>query len=168
MSHSHSLNTSKRGSWMYNTVFFFHILGVLAFVSGIVVAGVAFESARRKAEPSEVATLLGLSRVGVLLVAVGTLLAGGCGLWLVDLGRWHYGSFWVSASIGLFIAALAIGGLGGQRPKQARQLAARLSAEGAAVSPQLRALLDDRRALWQNYVSLLLVLAIIALMVFKP
>lgn len=153
---------------MYNVAFFLHILGVLSFVSGIVVAGVAFESARRRAHPAEVATLLGLSRIGVLLVAVGTLLAGVFGLWLVHLGRWHYGSFWVSCSIALFVAALALGAAGGQRPKRARQLAVRLAADGTPVSAELRALLDSRAAQLQNYASLLLVLAIIALMCFKP
>lgn len=153
---------------VYKVAFFFHILGVLAFVSGVVVAGVAFESARRREQPGEVATLLGLSRVGVLLVAVGTVLTGGFGLWLVHLGRWHYSSFWVSCSIALFVAALALGGIGGQRPKRARQLAVRLASENAPLSDELRALLDDPAALWQNYGSLLLVLAIIAVMCFKP
>lgn len=153
---------------MYNVVFFLHILGVLAFVSGIVVAGVAFESARRRQDPAEVATLLGLSRVGVLLVAVGTVLAGAFGLWLVHLGNWHYGSFWVDASVVLFVVTLALGGIGGQRPKRARMLASELAAEHAPMSAELRGLLDDRAMLAQNYVSLLLVLAIIAVMCFKP
>lgn len=153
---------------MYNVAFFFHMLGVLLFVSGIVVAGVAFESARRRALPAEVATLLGLSRIGVLLVAVGTLLAGAFGLWLVHLGHWHYGSFWVDSSIVLFVVTLALGGIGGQRPKRARKLAAQLAAADAPISAELRALLNDRAALAQNYVALLLVLAIVALMCFKP
>jgi uncharacterized membrane protein len=153
---------------MYDVVFFFHILGVLAFFSGIVIAGMAFEVARRRQQPAEVATLLSLSRIGVLLVAPGTVLAGGCGLWLVHLGHWHYGSFWVSASIAMFVAALALGGAGGQRPKRARLLAAQLAADGKPPSDELRFLLNDRAAQLQNYGSLLLVLAIVAFMCFKP
>src|SRR5579875_3932780 len=103
---------------MYNVAFFFHILGVLLFVSGIVVAGVPFETARRRQRPAEVAILLGLSRVGVLLVAAGTVLTGVFGLWLVHLGHWRFSSFWVSGSIVLFLVVLALGGIGGQRPKQ--------------------------------------------------
>jgi len=153
---------------MYDVAFFFHILGVLCFVSGAVVAGVAFESARRQDRPGDVATLLGLSRIGVLLLAVGTILTAVFGLWLVHLGKCHYGSFWVSCSIALFVIALALGGAGGQRPKRARQLAARLAADGVPLSDELRGLLNDRAAQAQNYASLLLILAIIALMCFKP
>jgi uncharacterized membrane protein len=153
---------------MYNVIFFFHILGVLSFVSGAVVAGVAFESARGRERPGDVAVLLGLSRIGVMLLGAGTLLKGAFGLWLVHLGKWHYSSFWVSCSIVLFLAALALGGIGGQRPKRARQLAVRLAADGSPVSEELRGLLNDRAAQVQNYGSFLLILAIIALMCFKP
>lgn len=153
---------------MYSVAFFFHILGVLSFVSGAVVAGVAFETARRREQPAEVATLLGLSRIGVLLLGPGTVVTGAFGLWLVHLGRWHYGSFWVSCSIALFVVALALGGAGGQRPKQARELAARLAAEGSGMTEELRGLLDNPVAQFQNYGSLLVILAVIALMCFKP
>jgi hypothetical protein len=50
----------------------------------MIVAGVAFETARRRQTPAEIALLLGVSRIGVLLVGVGALLVLGFGLWLVD------------------------------------------------------------------------------------
>ena len=68
----------------------------------------------------------------------------------------------------LFVLALALGGRGGQRPRQARLLAARLATERVPMTEELTALLNDRSALLNNYASLLLVLAIIAVMVFKP
>ena len=86
----------------------------------------------------------------------------------MDLGRWGYGSGWVDASIGMIVVALALGGLGGQRPKQARRLASQLAEQNAPVNDELRALLDDRFSLAENYVSLLLILVIVAFMVFKP
>ncbi len=49
---------------------FFHLVGVFLLVAGLAVAGVAFEAARRRRSPAEVALLLGLTRIGVLLVAV--------------------------------------------------------------------------------------------------
>ena len=153
---------------MYNVAFFFHIIGAILLISGIVLAGVAFETARRRRGPGEIALLLSLTRAGVVLVAVGSLLAGGFGLWLVHLGRWGYGTGWVDASIVLYLVALALGGFGGQRPKQARLLAARLARDDKPASAELRALLDDRASLAANYVSLALMVAIIALMCFKP
>jgi len=149
-------------------VLFFHLLGVLVFAAGIVVAGVAFESARRRDLPAEISLLLGLARVGAALVLFGGLLLLVCGLWLVELEDVGFGAAWIDAAIALFAVALILGALGGQRPKQARGLAARLARENRKVDAELRALLDDRLSLAANYGSAALVLAILALMVFKP
>jgi len=153
---------------MEDTVLFFHLLGVLLFAAGIVVAGLAFETALRPERPAEVALLLGLSRFGVLLVVSGGLLLLVCGLWLVDLEGIGYGAGWIDAAIALFAVALLLGGLGGQRSKQARKLATRLAAEGGHAGAELRALLDDPLSRAANYASAAIVLAILALMVFKP
>ena len=147
---------------------FFHIIGALLFVAGIVVAGVVFESARRREDPGEIALLLGLARWGVLLVGLGATLVLAFGLWLVHIEGLSYGTGWISAAIALYVVSLLLGGIGGRRPKQARQLAERLRAEGAPATPALRALLDDRVADAANYLSALAVLAIVVLMVFKP
>ena len=64
---------------------FGHILGVLAFVSGLVVASVVFEAARRRDAPADIAVLLGVARIGVLLALPGAALLLACGLWLVHL-----------------------------------------------------------------------------------
>ncbi len=164
---------------MYQVALFLHLLGALAFVAGIVLAGVAFEAARRRALPGEIVALLALARVGVLLVAVGTVLLGVFGFWLVHLGDWGYGTTWVDLSIGLFVLALVLGGLGGQRPKRARKLAVELRGRSERVSDELqehddrvsrelRALLDDPTSRVLNYASLLLVVAVLALMVWGP
>ena len=163
-------------STIYSCALLLHLLGAMAFVSGAVVAGVAFEVARRRAQPREIATLLSLSRIGVTLVGLGTVLLGIFGLWLVHLGRWGYGSGWVDGASGLFVLALVLGGLGGQRPKQARHVAGRLAAEpgagertpeGSAAQEELRRLLDDPVSRLANYASLAAVLGVLVLMVFK-
>jgi hypothetical protein len=79
----------------------------------------------------------------VVLVGIGALLTPVFGLWLVHLGNFGYGSRWVDASIALYAAALALGGIGGRRPKQARLLAAQLALHDAPTSVELRALLND-------------------------
>lgn len=153
---------------MEDAVLFLHLVGVLLFVAGIVVAGVAFESARKKDRPDEIVLLLGLTRFGVALVGLGGMLLFACGLWLVGLERIGFGTGWVAAAIVLFVVALALGGFGGQRPKQARMLATRLADRGEATTSELRSLLDDRASRAANYVSAALILAVLALMVFKP
>ncbi len=153
---------------MENVALFLHLVGAFSLVSGLLVAAVAFETARRRDSPAEIASVLGLARTGVVLVGAGALLAGVCGLWLVQLGHWGFGSGWVDAASGLFVAAMGLGGIGGQTPKRARRLAAAHAAEGRPVEAELRALLDDRGSLAVNYVSGLLIVAILVLMVWKP
>lgn len=147
---------------------YLHVLGALIFVSGVAVAGVAFESGRRRTSAAEIALLLGLSRVGVALVALGAILILACGTVLAQIEDLTLTAGWLGASLGLFILALALGAVGGQRPKQARRLAAKLAGEGSDVTSELRALLDDLLSRLANYLSLLIILAVLALMVFKP
>jgi uncharacterized membrane protein len=147
---------------------FFHLLGALLFVAGIAVAGVAFEAARRRAEPREVALLLGLTRLGALLVLAGAALVLGFGLWLVHLTHRSVHTGWIAGALVLYLIALTLGALGGQRPKRARKRATRLTEEGRPADEQLRALLDDRLSMAANYAAAAAVVAILALMVFKP
>lgn len=154
--------------WLYDTALCLHLLGAFALVSGTVLAGVAFEAARRNRSCAEIASLLGLARVGAMLVVGGILFAAGFGLWLVALGNWGYGTLWVDAAIGLLALVIVIGSIGGQRPKQARKLAGRLADEGASPNDDLRALLNDPVTITLNYFAATALLVIIVLMVTKP
>jgi uncharacterized membrane protein len=151
----------------YDLALLVHLLGVLFFFGGNLLAGVAFEAARRRSRPSEVGLLLGLARVGVLVVGGGVVFVLGGGFWLADLTD-QLGKKWLSSSLALFVAALVLGGIGGRRPKQARRLAARLAEERDEMTEELRMLLDDRLSALANYASTLLVLAILVLMVWRP
>lgn len=144
-----------------------HLLGVLLFFGGALVAGVVFEVARRRERPSEVTLLLGVTRIGALLVVVGAILVLGGGLWLADQLD-QFEESWLLASLGLFVLSLVLGALGGQRPKMARRLAAQLAREGDEMTADLRRLLDDRFSLAANYASSGLVFLILVLMVWQP
>jgi uncharacterized membrane protein len=146
---------------------YLHLLGAFVFLAGLVLAGAAFETARRRAARSEVALLLGLARGGALLAVAGAAVLAPFGLWLVHLGGFGYGSGWVDAAIATFLASLALGAYGGQAPKRARRLATAAGAGGEALESELRAALDDPRARAANYLALAFVLATITLMVFK-
>jgi uncharacterized membrane protein len=130
---------------------------------------VAFEAARRRSRPDAIALLLGLTRIGVLLVGLGSVLVLAFGLWLVDLeDELDFGTGWLSAALGLFAATLVAGAAGGRRPKRARKLAEELARDGRPETTELRGLLDDRQALVLNYLAAVMLLVILALMVFKP
>jgi uncharacterized membrane protein len=152
----------------YKLALFFHLLGAFSLIAGTVVAGVAFEAARRRRHPAEIALLLGLTRIGVALVGIGTLLVLAFGIWLVELGHWGYSTGWIAAALVLLALTVMLGAAGGQHPKQARKLAMRLDDEAAENTEELRDMLNNRMALAANYISVLLLLAIIVLMVFKP
>lgn len=152
----------------YTVALFLHLVGVLVFTAGIALAGVPFEVARRREDPAGIAVILALARIGALLAVAGAAVLLACGVWLVHLGRFGYDAFWVQAAIGLLLVAVVIGALAGQRPKRARLHATALAASGAPADAELRRLLDDRVSLAANYASGLIVLAVLALMVFKP
>jgi uncharacterized membrane protein len=144
-----------------------HLLGVLFFFGGALVAGVVFESARRRQRPSDIALLLGVTRIGAAFVAAGALMTLGAGFWLASEVE-QFGEPWLQWSLALFVAAVVLGALGGQRPKQARRLASRLADDGGDAPAELRRLLDDRVSLLLNYASTALVVAVLVLMVWQP
>jgi uncharacterized membrane protein len=147
---------------MYHVALFLHILGVLLFFSGAAIAGAASESARRRTDASEIAVVLGVARMGVALIAVGGLLILVCGFWLVHIVDATFGAAWLQAALALFIVAGALGGIGGRRPREARELAQ----QGGSVDEVLR-LLNDPWSRAANYASSLLVLAILGLMIWQ-
>ncbi len=151
----------------YNIALVLHLLGVLAFVPGIVLAGAAFESAPSVTAVRDRAAAFahpGASAAGRDRHAADRRVRA------VARAAWP-----LELRLGLgrrldrfFVAALALGGLGGQRPKQARRLAAELAEQRQPVSVELRALLDDRLSMAENYGSLPVIVVIVAFMVFKP
>jgi len=155
-------------AWLYDLALCLHLLGAFSLVSGTVVAGVGFETARRRGNCAEIALLLGVARTGAVLVVGGTVLAGSFGLWLVALGHWGYGTPWVDAAIGLLTLVIVIGSIGGQRPKQARKLAVTLAAQQLPPNEEIHVFLDDGVARALNYVAAAALIAIIVLMVVKP
>lgn len=153
----------------YQWLLGFHVLAAFLFISGAVVAGLFHSAAMRRERPSEVAALLRLTRAGVAVNGVGALASLGVGIWLVDyLPHRHIGDAWIAAALGLWIASGVPAALGGRPLRNARALAERLAAEGDAPSQELRARVADPVALFLNYLSLAMVVAILALMIWKP
>ncbi|HEU6446387.1 MAG TPA: DUF2269 family protein [Gaiellaceae bacterium] len=147
-----------------------HLSGVLLLFAGMTVAAVAQAGARRREAPGEIAALLGLTRVGVALVAAGALVIVGGGLWLIEAssGVYSLGDGWIAGSLGLLALSFVLGAIGGRRPKRARRLAAQLARDRDEPPEELRALLDDRLSDAFNYGAAIAVIAALVLMVWKP
>jgi len=91
----------------YDWLLLVHILGAFLFVSGSVVAGILAFYAMQRDKPSEIALLLRLVRPVVIVVAVGSLVALGMGIWLADYVGYGIGKGWFHAAIVLWAAGLA-------------------------------------------------------------
>lgn len=152
----------------YDWLLFLHVTGAFMVLGGAVMAGVFNVSALGRERPSEIALLFRLTRVAVTSIAVGMVLTLVFGLWLVGHVDYGWGDAWIVASLLLWVLANALGGIGGGRDKEARKLAERLAAEGDAPSAELSARLRDPLSLALNWGSGVVVIAILALMIWKP
>jgi uncharacterized membrane protein len=146
----------------------FHVLGAFLFISGAVAAGVLQTAALRRERPSEVASLLGLTRIAVAAVGVGSIVAFVFGAWLVSRLGLDWGDGWITGALVLFVVSGALGGIGGRSARHARELAERLATEGDTPSRELKSALADPKALALSYASFLAAVAILALMIWKP
>lgn len=147
---------------------FLHLLGAFAFFGGAVVAGTLQLAAIRRERPSEILVLLRLTRVGVAIVGVGALMTLGFGIGLAEHVGYGLSPAWIQAAIALWVASMALGGIGGRAARHARYLAERLATEGDEVSSELRSLVAHRPSLWASYLSSILIVAILVLMVWRP
>ena len=146
-----------------------HLTGVVFLFSGMSIAGVLHGAARRHERPSQVALLLGLTRIGVLFVAAGGVFVLIGGFWLMgESDGFSLGDGWILAGLVLLLAAFVLGWLGGQQPKRARVLAEQLVRDGDTPSVELRRLLNDPRASALNYAAAGAIFLAFVLMIWKP
>lgn len=151
-----------------HVLLFFHLLGAVCFFGGGAVAGTLQLAAIRRERPSEIAALLRSARLGVVLVGVGALLTLGFGIGLAQHEGVGLSPAWIQASLGLWVAAMALGAYGGRTARHARYLAQKLASEGDAPSTELRSLVSARVPLAASYASMACLLAILGLMVWQP
>ena len=147
---------------------FAHLVGALCFFAGAAVAGTLQLAALRRERPSEILALLRLTRVGVLLVAIGAVFTLAFGIALAEQLDYGLGPAWIRAALGLWAASVVLGALGGRTARHARYLAERLAGEGDEASPELRALVAHRPSLWLSALSGIAIVAVLVLMVWKP
>jgi uncharacterized membrane protein len=153
---------------LYQWLLVFHVTGAFLLLGGGAIAAALSLAALGRERPSEIVLLYGLIRIAVVAIMAGTALAFVFGLWLVHEAGYGYGDGWVVAAIVLLIVANAMGGIGGKRDEQTAKLARELAASGDAPSPELRARVRDPISLALSYGSGLVLIAVLALMIWKP
>jgi uncharacterized membrane protein len=146
---------------------FFHLLGAFCFFAGAAVAGTLQLGAMRREKPSEILTLLRLTRVGVVVVVGGALLTLGFGIALAEHEGYGLSPTWIQAALGLWVASVVLGAIGGRTARHARYRAEELAARDDLPDPDLSALVRHRPSLWLSYASGALLVAIVVLMVWK-
>ena len=152
----------------YQWLLVFHVTGAFLLIGGGAIAAALNLSALRRDRPSEIVLLFGLIRIAVVAIMIGTTLAFVFGLWLVHEAGYGYFDGWIVAAYVLLLAANAMGGAGGKRDERTAKLARELAASGDAPSAELQARVRDPISLALSYGSGLLLVALLAIMVWKP
>jgi uncharacterized membrane protein len=152
----------------YRFLLFFHLVGAFCFFAGGAVAATLQVGALRRERPSEILTLLRLTRVGVLLVLAGAVLTLVFGIALAHHDGFGLTPAWIRAALGLWLAAIALGAAGGRTARRARYRAEELAAGADEPDAELRALVAHRPSLLLSWLSGALLLVILVLMVWRP
>jgi uncharacterized membrane protein len=153
----------------YHWLLVFHVVGAFMVLGGAVMGGIFNVAALRRERPSEIAVLLGLTRLAVTSITAGMVVALVFGLWLVaNLDFVGWGDAWVIIALILWFVASALGGIGGKRERRTRELAEQLAAQGDEPSADLRAMQRDPVTLALSWGSGVVVLVILILMIWKP
>ena len=145
-----------------------HVTGAFFLVSGSVSAGVLNVLAGRAERPSETALLLRLIKIAVIAIGIGAASTLIFGIWLWHEQGYGIGTFWIWASLVLWVIANALGGIGGKHQERTRKLAEQLAAAGDTATDELRGLLRDPRGNALSWLAGAAILAILVLMIWKP
>jgi len=149
-------------------ILFLHFAGVLLFVGGSIAAAALRLAATRRERPSETALLLRAVRPAVPLVAGGLVLAIVAGFWLAHEDDIALSSTWLTLTFVLLGWMIVAGAVAGRQDRHTRELAERLAADGDRPSGDLARRLRDPLNLALNASMLVAVIAVVALMVWKP
>jgi uncharacterized membrane protein len=152
----------------YHVLLFFHLVGAFCFFAGGAIAGTLQIGALRRERPSEILTLLRLTRVGVLFVLAGAVLTLVFGIALAHHDGFGLTPAWIRAALGLWLTSIALGAAGGRTARLARYRAEELAAGADEPDEELRALVAHRPSLILSWISGALLLAIVVLMVWRP
>jgi uncharacterized membrane protein len=153
---------------LYDWLLSLHVLAAFAWVAALVIYTVVIVAAWGSSVPSDVVRMFRVTRVGDALIAVGMLGTIVFGIWLA-IDEYEIWDGWIIAALVLWLVTAAVGGQVGKVYNGARDRAKALLDEGRdAPSPELSAMLRSQRGLVLHALMILLVLALLVIMIYKP
>jgi uncharacterized membrane protein len=154
----------------YDWLLFLHVLSAFALVGAVVLFTIVIAASWNRDLPSDVVRLFQVSRVGDALAGIGAIGVLVFGIWLaIDADGYELWDGWIIAAFVLWAAFGAVGSREGKVYNAARDRARALLREGKDVpNAELRALVRDRRGLWLHVATIVIVLAFLVDMIFKP
>ena len=153
---------------LYDWLLALHVLSAVAWIAALVVFSVVVVAGRRLSVPSDVARMFQVARAGDVLVAVGMIGTIVFGIWLA-LDEYEIWDGWIIAALVLWVVAAAVGGRVGKVYNAARDRAKALLDEGRdESSPELNAILRSPRGAFLHWLMVLVTLALLVVMIYKP
>jgi uncharacterized membrane protein len=150
---------------------FLHIASAFALVAALVTFWSVAIAARNVDRPVDSLRYFRISKPANILITLGTLGTLIFGIWLaIDFDAYKVWDGWILIALVLWFIAAGTGQRGGMTYQRAAQLAGRLDAEnrGSEPSAELKALLQNRQAMWLTIISSVTVLLILIDMIYKP
>ena len=146
-----------------------HVLSAFALVAAEVAFTIMIVALWRSDSPARVGGMMRVGQLGMVLVMAGMAGTLIFGIWLaISLDAYQLWDGWVIAALILW----ALGGFLGQKTGEGYnaggELAGKLSAEGVTSSPELAETFGPSRVFWLHNATLVVVLAILVVMIWKP
>ena len=155
---------------LYDWLLFLHMLAAFAMVGSAVVFTILTVVLWNVDRPATAVALFGVARPAGVLVAIGGMGTLIFGIWLaIYLDAYHPWDGWILGALALWAVAGGAGGRTGKHYTAAQKLAERLLAqERRDGSGELAAALRAPLALVLQGVTVLALVGLLALMVYKP
>lgn len=147
---------------MYDIVRFLHVLLGALWVGGVMFSEALVAIAKKQGKDAYATASVQIQVTAARIYPIVVPLVAVTAIYLIIAGEWGWGSAWVAVALGLWAVSLATG-IAYFTPK-AEAFAERLSTEGATDG--LVADLEKMAVVYR--VDVVVLLAILAMMIFKP